>query len=102
MGYFLPRSTRIQSLWSLLRLGRFGVAMDALRQNRLSRYEQDRLVRAFPPTESLALTLWSGVNRKETHLPFLQLCEIVPFRLETESATLAGEEMEVDESYFGQ
>ena len=42
-----------------------------------------------------------GVNRKTTAFYFLRLREIITYELEAESEAMFGEEIEVDESYFG-
>jgi transposase len=41
------------------------------------------------------------VNRKTTAFYFLRLREIITYELEAESEAMFGEEIEVDESYFG-
>ena len=41
------------------------------------------------------------MNRKTTAFYFLRLREIITYELESESEAMFGEEIEVDESYFG-
>ena len=47
------------------------------------------------------LPAFCGVNRKTTAFYFLRLREIITYELESESEAMFGEEIEVDESYFG-
>ena len=76
--------------------------MGSMRKSRLSPYKQDRLTEHFVLGSTARITTsLCGVNRKTAAFYFLRLREIIAYELEAESEAMFGEEIEVDESYFG-
>ena len=76
--------------------------MGSMRKSRLSAYKQDRLTEHFVSgSTARIMASLCGVNRKTMAFHFLRLCEIIAYELEAESEAMFGEEIEVDESYFG-
>ena len=76
--------------------------MGNMRNSRLSRFKQGRLVEHFVAgTTARTAASLCGVNRKTAALYFLHLREIIAYELEAESTAMFGGKIEADESYFG-
>ncbi|MBC6427686.1 MAG: IS1595 family transposase [Cellvibrionales bacterium] len=73
-----------------------------MRKSRLSWYKQSRLIEHFVAgTTARTASKLCGVNPKTGAHYFHRLRQIIAQQTETESAAMFGEEVEVDESYFG-
>ena len=76
--------------------------MGIMGKGRLSHYKQERLIEHFVSgATSLTAARLCGMNRKTWSYFFLRLRQIIALELEVESEAMFGEEIEVDESYFG-
>ena len=76
--------------------------MGYMRNSRLSKSKQDRLLEHFVAgTTARCAASLVGVNRNTAAYYFHRLREIITYHLEQEADAVFGGEIEVDESYFG-
>ena len=80
----------------------FGVMRDGMRKSRLSKVKQGRLIKHFVAgTTARCEAALVGVKRKTAAYYFERLRAVIAYHPERDREMVAGDEIEVDEFYFG-